>query len=103
MPCPNDDCESHDSGRTVIVFENGKGTLSFTCDKCSASQYARPGQKVHEHWRRRMAKGKAEPERPPASKPASAAPVAVSPENATEASSAPGETQPRTGFSLGKA
>lgn len=86
MPCQNDDCDSHLSGRPVIVFENAHGTLSYTCDKCGSSQYAKQGDKVREHWMRRM--GRTAPPRTvqPA---ASVAPVADSNESATAAAPAP--------------
>lgn len=55
MPCPNADCESHrGSSRPVIVFENSKGTLSYTCDKCGSSQYAQNTKKIHAAWMRRI-------------------------------------------------
>ena len=72
MPCPNDDCESHNAARPVIVFENSKGTLSYTCDKCRSSQYAKVGDLVREHWIKRIGKGKA------------AAPAAELPATATQ-------------------
>jgi len=59
MPCLDEGCESHEINRNVIVYQNSKGTLSFTCDKCRISVYAPTTIKAHKNWLKRM--GIAEP------------------------------------------
>lgn len=50
MMCEGQRCESHDHGAPVVVFENERGTLSYSCDWCGRSPYARPGTGQHAEW-----------------------------------------------------
>lgn len=56
MPCEGQRCESHEVGAPVVVFSNEKGTLSYSCDWCGRSPYARPGTGQHSEWMEEMSK-----------------------------------------------
>lgn len=50
MPCEGARCKSHNHGVPVVVFQNEKGTLSYRCDYCDRSPYAREGTDQHGEW-----------------------------------------------------
>lgn len=69
MPCEGQRCESHEHNAPVVVFENERGTLSYSCDFCGRAPYARAGTGQHAEWLEEMAR------RAPAPAAAPAAPV----------------------------
>lgn len=50
MACEGKRCKSHALKAQVVVFENEKGTLSYGCDYCGRSPYAREGSDMKEDW-----------------------------------------------------
>lgn len=54
MVCEGQECESHDRGAPVVVFKNEHETLSYSCDWCGRSPYARPGTGQYKEWERAM-------------------------------------------------
>lgn len=56
MPCEGQRCESHDHNAPVVVFENERGTLSYSCDFCGRAPYARAGTGQHAEWLEEMAR-----------------------------------------------
>lgn len=102
MPCPNDDCESHESGRRVIVFRSGTGTLSYRCDKCQGQQYAKAGERIHSDWMRRIGSMKGVAAPPGVAQPARVEPVAPSSEGGEVATESAPAARPakRAAFSL---
>jgi hypothetical protein len=50
MACEGQNCESHSRHAPVVVFQNERGTLSYSCDWCGRSPYARPGTGQHDEW-----------------------------------------------------
>ena len=54
MPCADEDCQSHEAKRPVIIFLNDEtGGLSSSCDKCGLSTFYKVGQPVRESMIRR--------------------------------------------------
>lgn len=43
-------CENRKCGARVVVKFNEKETLSYTCDECEKSSYARKGTQEHADW-----------------------------------------------------
>ncbi len=43
-------CETRGCGQTVVVKENENSTLSYHCDYCEKSAYARLGNMDHANW-----------------------------------------------------
>ncbi|HYD63318.1 MAG TPA: hypothetical protein VEC35_23380 [Noviherbaspirillum sp.] len=56
MPCEGQRCESHDHNAPVVVFENERETLSYSCDFCGRAPYARKGTGQHAEWLEEMAR-----------------------------------------------
>jgi|GEM_PF-3597246 len=50
MACEGQNCKSHDRQQQVVVFANEHGTLSYSCDWCGRSPYARTGTGQHDEW-----------------------------------------------------
>ena len=54
MPCADEDCQSHEAKRPVIIFLNDEtGGLASSCDKCGLSTFYKVGQPVRESMIRR--------------------------------------------------
>lgn len=59
MPCPDQDCESHEHNRPVVIkCEDSTGVLSYNCDICGSNQYAKLDQPIREKWIKRYCTGK---------------------------------------------
>jgi hypothetical protein len=43
-------CENRKCGAKVVVKVNEKETLSYTCDECDKSAYAKKGTREHADW-----------------------------------------------------
>lgn len=54
MACEGQRCESHTHNAPVVVFENEKGTLSYSCDWCGRAPYARVGTGQYAEWLEEM-------------------------------------------------
>jgi hypothetical protein len=81
MACEGARCKSHAQKIPVVVFENEKGTLTYRCDYCGRSPYARVGTDMHGDWMEdiklfQAAIKPAAPAPSPAAKPAAPAPAA---------------------------
>lgn len=50
MKCEGQTCRSHEHNAPVVVFENEKGTLSYSCHFCGRAPYARTGTGQHAEW-----------------------------------------------------
>lgn len=51
MPCEGQRCKSHELQIPVVVFENAKGTLSYGCDYCGRSKFAKKDSEEYQDWR----------------------------------------------------
>lgn len=69
------ECLTPGCGHQVVVKQNENGTLSYSCDECDGSGYAKKGQGVHDVWVKRItpAAAKEKPAVKPEEKPAPAA------------------------------
>lgn len=72
MACEGQRCESHDHGAPVVVFQNEKQTLSYSCDWCGRAPYARPGTGQHAEWTEAMQRNAPAPAPKPVAAPAPA-------------------------------
>lgn len=92
MACQNDECDSHEITRPVMVFENERGTLSYHCDVCRFAPYAKHGDPVNANWRKRIKplKGEAAPAGAPVAPPA--------PESAVNPPAAPAKPKKAAGL-----
>jgi hypothetical protein len=59
-------CETRGCGQTVVVKENENSTLSYHCDYCEKSAYARLGNMDHAEWLKEISPV---PGRPPTAPP----------------------------------
>ena len=50
MDCEGKRCKGHSMKASVVVFENEKGTLSYRCDYCGRTPYAREGTDMRADW-----------------------------------------------------
>lgn len=50
MACEGSRCESHEKKQLAVVFQNGKGTLSYTCHYCGRAYYAIKGSAQYQDW-----------------------------------------------------
>ena len=69
MACEGQRCRSHDHNAPVVVFENEKGTLSYSCHFCGRAPYARAGTGQHAEWIEEMARRAPKPAPAPAAAP----------------------------------
>lgn len=61
MPCPDQDCESHQYMRPVVIkCEDTTGVLSYNCDICGSNQYAKLDQPIRAKWISRYCQDKAD-------------------------------------------
>jgi hypothetical protein len=96
MPCEGQRCESHDMERMVTVYESESGTLSYHCDICERSPYAKVGTGQHAEWMADMVPISRKPDKPDKPEAAAvAAPVVPSREDTTEAVNATNATKPK--------
>lgn len=94
MPCEGQRCPSHERAIPAVIFVNERDTLSYQCDWCGRSPYAKAGTGQHAEWLGELIRfvPVKEPERSP--QPASVAPVEPSAEDSTAAIPAPIQTVP---------
>lgn len=55
----------HECGAVVIVKENERGTLAYSCQVCDYTPYAKAGDGINERWRDRLKPMDAEAHLPP--------------------------------------
>lgn len=75
MACEGQRCESHSHNAPVVVFENEKGTLSYSCDWCGRAPYARQGTGQHAEWLEEMQRRAPKPVAAPVPVPAATVPA----------------------------
>ena len=90
MWCEGQRCPSHEMNKRVVVYENDKGTLSYRCDECDRTPYAKFGTGQHNEWIAEMTLlEKKAPDKPPSAPPQPAASVASVVPSTEETTAAP--------------